>query len=87
MTEKPNLEKVTVLYEAHPRMIPQMLRMAADRIERENATEAIVAVELRVDGSIAVYGWGDTDPLEAGGILHFGLQKLGDMVLNAGGEE
>lgn len=77
----PALKPVTTLYESNARMIPAMLRMSADSIEKErdegySPTVAMVAVQLCANGDALVYGWGDTDNLRAIGTLHLGLTEI-----------
>jgi hypothetical protein len=83
------LAEVVTLYETNARSIPDMLRQAADCIESEeegdcSPTVAVVAVQLTADGSIQVYGWGDTTDIHAMGVLHCGLQQIGGIVLDTG---
>lgn len=83
----PNLSVVTTLFEKNCRDIPAMLRQSADAIEQEDPTtddaitKAIIAVQITLDGQIVVYGWGDTNNIEALGTLQLGLQKLVGMTL------
>lgn len=75
--------EVTTLYESNARDIPAMLRMAADRIEAGGTeTKCIIAVELKEDGEIELYGWGATDLVHATGVLALGLQRAGLMQLS-----
>lgn len=58
-----------------------MLRQAAHTIENEEAegfipTVAMVAVQLSQDGTVQIYGWGDTDDLRAIGLLERGKHDL-----------
>lgn len=85
------LAEVHTLYETNARSIPDMLRQAADGIETEvdegySPTQAMVAVQVSANGEIKVYGWGDLDNFKAIGLLHLGLQQVGDIQLNGGGE-
>lgn len=84
-----HLAEVHTLYEANARSIPDMLRQSADSIESEVAdgyacTTAMVAVQVAKDGTIQVYGWGDTDSLHALGALTAGCQSIGQMILDTG---
>ena len=60
--------------------IPGMMRKLADEIEAERETETMIAVEVRRDGSLEVYGWGDDPGLPAlVGLLHMAISKLTNM--------
>ena len=83
------LAEVHTLYDSNARSIPDMLRKAADSIETEVsegfvATKAMVAVQVAEDGSIQVYGWGETDNLHALGALMAGAQEIGSIILDSG---
>lgn len=39
-------------------------------------TKAMVAVQLAEDGTVQVYGWGETDLMSAIGTLHMGIHRL-----------
>ncbi|RSU69664.1 hypothetical protein BRX37_23995 [Sphingomonas sp. S-NIH.Pt3_0716] len=60
--------------------VPTMMRKLADEIEADGETETMIAVEVRRDGSLEVYGWGD-DPALPGaiGLLHMAISKLTNM--------
>lgn len=80
------LAAVHTLYKTNARSIPDMLRQAADNLENdpECSAKAMVAVQIDEDGRVAVYGWGDTDTLQAAGLLHVGLQQIIDIQLDNG---
>jgi L-asparaginase II len=85
------LAEVHTLYRSNCRNIPQMLREAADNIETEadegySPTKAMIAVQLTEAGAVQVYGWGDTDMIQALGLLHLGLQEIGSIQLIASEE-
>ena len=74
------LAEVHTLYESNARSIPDMLRKAADSIEAEagddSPTTAVVAIRLTDNGTVQVYGWGDTTDLHALGLIERGKHEL-----------
>lgn len=75
------IAEVHTLYDTNARAIPDMLRQAADSIEKEategfSPTKAMIAVQVSESGTIQVYGWGDTDDLHAIGALQMGAHRL-----------
>lgn len=83
------LAEVHTIYSENARSIPDMLRRSAASIETEEqdgyvGTSAVIAVQVAKDGTIQVYGWGDTDTLHALGALTAGAQEIGKMVLDTG---
>jgi hypothetical protein len=80
MTTK--LAEVTTLYETNARNIPEMMRGIADDIEDDGSTIAVATVRFHADGSVDVYGWGDTSLVHAMGLLHLGLQEIGSIQLS-----
>jgi hypothetical protein len=80
------LAEVHTLYEANCRSIPAMLRQAADNLEADPdcTAKAMVAVQLDDDGNVQVYGWGDTDVIQAAGLLHMGLLQVARIQLDGG---
>ena len=84
-----HLAEVHTIYAENARSIPDMLRRSADSIETEVTegyarTCSIVAGQVADDGTIQVYGWGDTDRLHALGALAAGCQSIGQMILDTG---
>lgn len=76
-----SLAEVIPLYETNARSIPDMLRQSADSLEREvdecySPTKAMIAVQISEDGEVQIYGWGETDELQAIATLQLGLHKL-----------
>ena len=75
-----NLAEVVTLYETNASSVVDMLRQAADNVEKEtdedDRTEAIVAVQITQSGVVEVYAWGKTDSVHALGVLHLGMQKI-----------
>lgn len=74
------LAEVHTLYETNCRSIPDMMRQAASTLESETdddeRTVAMVAVQLGEDGTVQIYGWGETDDLRAIGLLERGKHDL-----------
>lgn len=60
--------------------VPKMMRKLADEIEAGGETDTMIAVEVRRDGTLEVYGWGE-DPglVGAVGLLHMAISKLTSM--------
>lgn len=84
-----HLAEVHILYAENARSIPDMLRRSAASLESEGAegcvrTSAMIAVQVGEDGSIQVYGWGETDMLHALGSLTAGAQQIGNIILDDG---
>lgn len=78
-TPAPRLAVVETLYDTNCRSIPAMLREAADSIEQgdpDEAPVAAVAVFRDADGTLGVYGWGETDDLHAIGLIELGKHEL-----------
>lgn len=79
MTDTPRLAVVETLYPTNPRSIPDMLREAADSIDQsdpDDAPVAAVAVFIGADGTIGIYGWGETDDMHSLGMLERGKHEL-----------
>lgn len=78
MTAK--LAVAETLYEDNASNIAAMLRQAAATIEAEDdntlRTTAMIAVQVREDGTVEVYGWGKTDHFHAIGALTAGIADL-----------
>lgn len=85
------LAEVHTLYETNARSIPDMLRQAADGIENEadgsySPTTAMVAVQVAENGSINIYGWGETNDYHALGLLQRGVHWLLNDLADRGGQ-
>ncbi len=73
------LAEVVSLYETNARDIPAMLRESASNIENGIDVATMTAVAIHKDGSVTIYGWGETDNLRSIAALHLGLAQLTKM--------
>ena len=77
------------IYETNCRSIPAMMREAADGIEGDtdehDRTKSMIAIQVGESGDVLVYGWGDTDDIQALGALQMGIHEL--LANRYGGEE
>lgn len=85
MMSKPTAE-IVPLYAVNASDVAAMLRQAADSIETEEAegyspTRAMAAVQISENGGIQIYGWGRTDTMHSLALLHLGVAKLQQHVL------
>jgi hypothetical protein len=77
-----HLAEVVTLYDKSAADIPAMLRMAADNIEAgDPAIKSMIAVTVGIDGSIMVYGWGETNSVDALATLQLAILKEGRRML------
>ena len=75
------LAAVHTLYDTNHRVIPEMLRGAADSIEQEpdipdcSPTAAVVVIQVARNGQLRTYPFGDTDDDRVVGILSRALHE------------
>jgi HJR/Mrr/RecB family endonuclease len=74
------LEIVETIYETNARSIVDMLRETANSLEAEtddhDRTKAMIAVQVTKSGEVLVYGWGDTNQIEAIGSMTMALHEM-----------
>ncbi len=82
------LAEVHTLYEKNASDIGAMLRQAAGSIEAEEGegyarTRAVIAVQVSEEGQLQLYGWGNTNTLDALALLELGASEMKADYLNA----
>jgi hypothetical protein len=79
------LAEVVSIYDKNASDIPAMLREAADKIESgEVPTRAIIGVAIDPDGDLTIYGWGQTDSMDALALLQLAVVKHAAGILGDG---
>lgn len=67
--------EVVTLRETSPADIAAMLRQCADSIDAGAKPKSIIAVATENDGSLTIYGWGETDSMHCLATLQLAVQK------------
>lgn len=69
------LAEVVTLRETTPADIAAMLRQCADSIDAGAKPKSIIAVATEEDGSLKIYGWGETDSMLCLATLQLAVQQ------------
>jgi hypothetical protein len=74
--------KLVTLYDTSPSDIPAMLRMAADKIEAgDPPIKSMIGITVGRNGEVTVYGWGDTNSVDALATMQLAIIKEGRRML------
>jgi hypothetical protein len=77
-----HLAEVKTLFETNASDITAMLRQCADSIDEGADPKSIVAVVTEGDGSLTIYGWGQTDSVDTLATLQLAIVQHANMMLS-----
>lgn len=73
--------EVVTLHERNAADIASMLRECADSIEKGPSPRSVIAIMTETDGSLGVYGWGQTDAVDTLATLQLAVVKHANSML------
>lgn len=79
-----HLAEVVTLRETNPADIAAMLRQCAQSIDEGANPKSIIAIATEEDGTIALYGWGQTDSVDTLATLQLAITQHAPAMLGGG---